>query len=105
MWLKYFKVFIVIIVFIRLILIMTGDITIQKKISQSINWLVGVVLLFMSWSIIKIIFPSIEIGNMQGSIEAKDKIELEKQKEITRKNDGDGSGEVTIKVIYKKDKK
>ncbi|WP_392421101.1 hypothetical protein ACF3OE_12550 (plasmid) [Capnocytophaga canis] len=59
MWFNWLSLGIFIIIVIRLMLIMTGNMTAQDKVSKSISWLVGIVLLFVSWNIVtKGIFPN-----------------------------------------------
>lgn len=48
---------------VRLILIMVGPLTFEDKIGKASNWLIGLVLLAISWGILNVIW-----GNRGGSL-------------------------------------
>lgn len=101
MWLQYFTVFIFMVVMIRLILIMTGDMSAQQKVSKAGNWIVGVVLLIISWNVLNVIFPNVNIGRFNEG-DAEETNEKYEQKEFDRtKSDQDST---TVKIKFRGDK-
>lgn len=98
MWLEYITLFIFIIVIIRLILIMTGEMTAQQKVSKASNWIVGIVLVSVSWKVINAIFPNINIGEI-GSKKSIENNRLEKKIINRRKTEKDS---ITIQIKFNK---
>lgn len=102
MWLKYFSVFIFIVVIIRLFLIATGEMTALEKMRKASSWIVGVILLVVSWNIINALFPNVNIGTFGDDEEANETNQQYEQSEFNRTNKGQDS--TTVKIKFRGDK-
>lgn len=93
MWVSLFVLFILIVAMIRIVTVMSSTDDGKQKLSAPFHWLMGLALVFASWTVIGWIFPAIKIDMKIGG-EAK-----EQRKQIQNNNDGTEKDTIRLKII------
>lgn len=96
MWYDYFLGAIAIIAIIRLVLVMTGSSQPEERVSKAMNWIIGLLLVTISWGIISYVFNKNMGGNFQ--IGGKDGIISEQQSSVQQPLADENAEQITIKV-------
>ena len=65
MWYDYFVGFIAIVAIVRLVLLWTGEMSGKDKVAKSTNWLIGLVLMSITWGLLSYVFGQ-QMGQIGG---------------------------------------
>ncbi len=94
MWYDYFLGAIAIIAIIRLVLVMTGSSQPEERVSKAMNWIIGLLLVTISWGIISYVFNKNMGGNSQSGKDGLISEQQSAQQPLTDEN----TEQITIKV-------